>query len=94
MKNLSVAFILLLASVPAYAQGLPPEVLNKEYDNCLQQGGPVTPQKQAYRGCMREKMTSWSEQTYERIAKEVMANGMKSPTLESMAKDCFNKTAR
>jgi hypothetical protein len=94
MNKYALALILLLASAPAFAQGLPPEVLSKEYDNCLQQGGPATPQKQAYCGCMRDKMTTWTEQTYEKIAKEVMADGAKSPTLEAMAKECFAKTSR
>ena len=94
MKKFLLTLIFILPSLPVHAQGLPPEVLDKEYENCMQQGAAADAQKQAYCQCMREKMMTWTEETYEKIAKEVMANGMKSPTLESMAKDCFNRTVR
>ena len=94
MKKFVLAFILALPSLPAYAQALPPEILDKEYDNCMQQGGPVTAQKQAYCQCLRNKMAGWSLDTYIGIAKEVAGDGSRSPTLEALAKECFNSTAR
>lgn len=93
MKKFVLTCLLLLPSISAHAQALPAEVLDKEYDNCLQQGGPVTAQKQAYCQCMRNKMAGWTEDAYEKIAKEVMGSGTSSPTLEALAKECFNATS-
>jgi hypothetical protein len=95
MKKFVFVFALTLANWSAQAQNLPAEVLDKEYDNCVNQPGTGSiAQKKAYCLCMRNKMASWTLDTYVNIAKEVEASGARSPTLEALTKDCFNRTAR
>jgi hypothetical protein len=89
------ALLFVFAIAPAFAEGLPAEVLNQEYEGCMKEAsGAPEAQKNAYCTCIRNKMADWAIDTYARIAREVAASGAKSATLEAMTKECFDAAMR
>ena len=90
-----LAFGLCWIVAQAHAEGLPPEVLDNEYQNCM--GGESNaqdPERARYCSCVIDGMKSWSLEESLGVAMQMQASQQPPDKIASLAKTCIEKSMR
>jgi hypothetical protein len=92
MRKLAYVFVFGLCCMPAaaHAQGLSPQTLQNDYQQCMSGvSDQQDPLRARYCACVRDGESRWSKDQYGQIALQSLKTGQPAPAVVALSQSCF-----